>query len=96
MKSIRTKVIVSFLSMMVISGILAGCGKKANDAGTPGTKSAPVELKVEVFDRGKPGQAPVDNNYWTKSIQEKFGDKNNITMKFVTVPRAQEVDKLIS
>lgn len=97
MKNIRKKVIVSFLSMMVVSGVLAGCGKKANQADTPAasaTPSTPVELKVEVFDRGKPGQAPVDNNYWTKWIQDNFGNKNNITMKFVVVPRSQEVDKL--
>ena len=94
MKSIRKKVFVSFLSMMVVSSILAGCGNKATQGNTPAVSSTPVELKVEVFDRGKPGQSPVDNNYWTKWIQDNFGKKNNITMKFVAVPRSQEVDKL--
>lgn len=94
MKSIRKKVFVSFLSMMVLSIILAGCGLKTTQGNTPATSSNPVELQVEVFDRGRPGQSPVDNNYWTKWIQDNFGKKNNITMKFITVPRSQEVDKL--
>jgi putative aldouronate transport system substrate-binding protein len=56
-------------------------------------KKAPVELKVEVFDRATPGYQ-ADNNYWTRWIQEKFGKPNNITMKFIPVPRPQEIDKL--
>ncbi len=52
-----------------------------------------VELKVEVFDRGIPGYQ-ADNNYWTKWIQKNFGDPNNIDVKFVTVLRAEEVQKL--
>lgn len=67
MKSIRTKVIVSFLSMMVVSGILAGCGKKANEAGTPAPASAPVELKVEVF----------DGHYYRQLISPKFVKLNS-------------------
>lgn len=51
-------------------------------------------LTVEVFDRGAPGQAPLNDNYWTRYINDNFGKKNNITVKFVSVPRSQEVDKL--
>ena len=54
----------------------------------------PIELRVEVFDRGTPGQTPVDNNYWTKWIQENFGDPNNIKLTFVPCPRSQEVETL--
>jgi putative aldouronate transport system substrate-binding protein len=61
---------------------------------TPTTTAKPVELRVEVFDRGTPGQTPVDNNYWTKWIQENFGDPNNIKVTFVPCPRSQEVDTL--
>jgi putative aldouronate transport system substrate-binding protein len=62
--------------------------------GGAATTSAPVELTVEVFDRSTTGQTPVDNNYWTAWIQEKFGKPNNIKVKFIPCPRSQEVAKL--
>lgn len=57
-------------------------------------KTERVELKIEVFDRGTQGQTPVDNNYWTKWIQEQFGDPNNIDVTFVPCPRSEEVQQL--
>lgn len=60
----------------------------------PEPQGEPIELRVEVFDRGTPGQTPVDNNYWTQWIQEQFGDPNNIKVTFVPCPRSQEVDTL--
>lgn len=57
------------------------------------SKAKPVELKIEVFERAIPGYQ-ADNNFWTKWIQQNFGDPNNITVKFVTVVRAQETEKL--
>ena len=54
----------------------------------------PVTLKVAVFDRGVTGQTPVDNNYWTDWIQKNFGDPRNIQMKFIPIPRSEEIDKL--
>jgi putative aldouronate transport system substrate-binding protein len=56
-------------------------------------KKPTVELKVEVFDRATPGYQ-ADNNFWTRWIQEKFGKPNNINVKFIPVPRSQEIDKL--
>jgi putative aldouronate transport system substrate-binding protein len=105
MKSVRKRVLWILLSVMILVIMLAGCGgTKSNDAGKGNTtdntstttkeSAPPVELRVEVFDRGNPGQTPVDNNYWTKWIQDNFGTPNNITMKFIAVPRSQEVDKL--
>ncbi|MBM7582060.1 putative aldouronate transport system substrate-binding protein [Caldicoprobacter guelmensis] len=71
-------------------------GQNNSSEGSGGTKepAKPVELRVEVFDRGTPGQTPVDNNYWTKWIQEQFGDKNNVKLTFVPCPRSQEVEML--
>ena len=34
----------------------------------------PITLKVSVFDRGNTGGTAVDNNHWSKWIQENFGD----------------------
>jgi len=90
-------------SALVLTGSLllsmtACSGSKENgskDGNASAANSGPaVELKVEVFDRGTQGQAPVDNNYWTNWIQENFGKPNNINVKFIPVPRAQDVDKL--
>jgi len=66
----------------------------SNTASKSENKASPVELKIEVFDRGTPGETPVDNNYWTKWIQQQFGDPNNIKLTFVPCPRSEEVDKL--
>lgn len=46
-----------------------------------------VTLKVAVYDRGVEGVPTVDDNYWTKWIQENFGDKYNITVKYVPITR---------
>ncbi|MDR1263470.1 MAG: extracellular solute-binding protein [Oscillospiraceae bacterium] len=54
----------------------------------------PITLKVAVFDRGATGQTPVDNNWWTDWIQKDFGDPRNITVKFIPIPRSEEIDKL--
>ena len=56
----------------------------AQSTATPQPKKDPVDLTVEVFDRGTTGQTPPDNNYWTQWIQKNFGDSNNINVKFIT------------
>lgn len=55
--------------------------------------TAPVTLTVEVFDRALPGLV-ADNCFQSKWIQEQVKKALNIDVKFVTVPRGQEVDKL--
>lgn len=52
-----------------------------------------VTLTVPVYDRSLSGQAPVDNNYWTKYIQKEFGDKWNIEVKYVAIPRTDVMTK---
>jgi putative aldouronate transport system substrate-binding protein len=47
-----------------------------------------VTLKVAVYDRGVEGVPTVNDNYWTKWIQENFGDKYNITVEFVPITRS--------
>ncbi|OMF32263.1 ABC transporter substrate-binding protein [Paenibacillus sp. FSL H8-0548] len=88
---------------MLVVGLLSACSNSGNNAvnepaATGGNNAVKekVTLKVEMFDRGNApaGAGPVTDNYWTKWIQENFGDPNNIEMEFVPVPRNQEVDKL--
>lgn len=52
-----------------------------------------IEIKIPIYDRGVQGQAPVDNNYWTRWIQKEFGDKHNIKVTYVPIPRSSDVDK---
>ncbi len=54
----------------------------------------PVTLKVSVFDRGNTGGTAPDDNYWTKWIQENFGDPRNIKIEWVVIPRSEEESKL--
>jgi putative aldouronate transport system substrate-binding protein len=83
------------LAAAICSGGLSGCAKEEPAAGaSPSNSEPPRTLTVEVFDRGKSGQPPLDNNYWTRYVNENFGKENNVTVKYVSVPRTQEVDKL--
>ena len=52
-----------------------------------------VEIKIPVYDRGTPGQASVIDNYWTKYVQSEFGDKHNIKVSYISIPRKEEITK---
>ncbi|MFV0344613.1 MAG: hypothetical protein ACK5JH_17285 [Anaerocolumna sp.] len=47
-----------------------------------------VTLKVPVYDRGVEGVPTVNDNYWTKWVQENFGDKYNVTVEYVPITRS--------
>lgn len=64
----------------------------ADDSGVAGIEgweafAENVTLKIPVYDRGAEGVPNVSDNYWTKWIQENFGDKYNITVEFVPITR---------
>lgn len=71
-----------------------GSGSDQKDADKPSGER--ITLKVELFDRNNTpaGQPPITDNFMTQYVQKNFGDPNNIDVEFVTVPRAEEVDKL--
>ena len=52
-----------------------------------------VSIKIPVYDRGQAGVPNVEDNYWTKWIQENFGDKYNITVSYVAIPRTDVMTK---
>ncbi|MCI1982091.1 MAG: extracellular solute-binding protein [Oscillospiraceae bacterium] len=56
--------------------------------------STQVEIQVPVYDRSITGLPPVDDNYWTKWIQKEFGDKYNVKVTYVAIPRKDEVTKM--
>ncbi|MDF2924442.1 MAG: extracellular solute-binding protein family 1 [Paenibacillaceae bacterium] len=98
------------LSLVMITTAMAACSSGSDSKSAESSQSAqesqPAQqsqppgkretLTVEVFDRGnlQPGQDPLTNNYLTKYIQKEFGDKNNIDIKFVPVPREKEIEQL--
>ncbi len=64
----------------------------ADDSGVAGIEgweafAENVTLKIPVYDRGAEGVPNVSDNYWTKWVQENFGDKYNITVEYVPITR---------
>lgn len=52
-----------------------------------------VTITVPVYDRSKAGYPAVDDNYWTQWIQTEFGDKWNIKVSYVAIPRGDVMTK---
>ena len=52
-----------------------------------------VKITVPVYDRSKEGFPAVDDNYWTRWVQENFGDKYNIDVQYVAIPRGDVMTK---
>lgn len=52
-----------------------------------------VTITVPVYDRAKEGYPPVEDNYWTQWVQTEFGDKYNITVQYVAIPRDDVMTK---
>lgn len=52
-----------------------------------------VSITIPVYDRGQAGVPNVEDNYWTKWIQTNFGDKYNITVNYVAIPRSDVMTK---
>ena len=52
-----------------------------------------VTITVPVYDRSKVGYPAVDDNYWTQYIQKEFGDKYNIDVNYVAIPRGDVMTK---
>lgn len=102
MKGKTKRVLGSLLAVLMMSSLLGGCGgsnEQPKESGKPDqtakeTAGPAVTLTVEVFDRGIQGQPSLDNNQWTRYINDNFGKANNVNVKFVPVPRTQEIDKL--
>jgi putative aldouronate transport system substrate-binding protein len=100
LKAKAHKLISIPLAALTIASTLAACQSDSSGAQSGGQKDSATGAKehrtltVEVFDRGKPGQPDLNNNFWTRYINDHFGKQFNVTVNFVPVPRAQEVDKL--
>jgi putative aldouronate transport system substrate-binding protein len=101
-KTLRIVSLLTVLALAAAS-LLPGCASPATTqaptqppqaatdaatfAPTPEPAAEPYTLKVPVFDRAKPELPPVDDNYWTKWVQDNFGTPNNITIEYVPILR---------
>lgn len=47
-----------------------------------------VKLRIPVYDRGVEGVPTVNDNYWTKWVQEQFGNQYNVTVEYVPITRS--------
>lgn len=75
------------------SSTSAASGSDSSSSGVAGVDgweafASNVTLRIPVYDRGAEGVPDVSNNYWTKWVQENFGDKYNITVEFVPITRS--------
>ena len=52
-----------------------------------------VAITIPVYDRGQAGVPNVESNTWTQWIQENFGNKYNITVNYVAIPRTDVMTK---
>lgn len=97
------KVIALALAGASAVTMLSGCGNKTTSSNMDEIMAREnvseyvypeqIELKIPIYDRGNPGQANVTDNYWTKYVQENFGDKHNIKMTYISIPRKEEITK---
>lgn len=95
------KLISMVLASAALVTVMSSCGKSKGKVDVAEVMSREnvedyvypeqIELKIPVYDRGTPGQASVTDNYWTKYIQQNFGDKHNIKVSFVSIPRKEEI-----
>ncbi|PAF15511.1 ABC transporter substrate-binding protein [Shouchella clausii] len=95
----RKTFFVQLLVVSLFSSFLAAC---SNDGTTTNeeTNNLPdetdmrfpetVELDIPVYDRAFEGWN-VSDNFYTRWIQEEFGDAHNININFVPIARASEV-----
>jgi putative aldouronate transport system substrate-binding protein len=84
-KEAYMRVFTALVCVAAAALLFAGCGKSKDDG------KKPVEITVEVFDRGTDGgkSDPTKNN-WTDWIQKKVLEDEGIKVTFVRVPRADE------
>lgn len=79
------------LSLMPVVGIAEAAPGATPEGMEPFQER--VKITVPVYDRSKEGYPAVDDNYWTKWIQKEFGDKYNVDVEYVAIPRGDVMTK---
>jgi putative aldouronate transport system substrate-binding protein len=96
MKKNRFSIVGVCAALLVFAVVMGACSRKKDaSSGGQAETGKPVEITVEIFDRGTDGGRtnPTDNN-WTKWVQEKLLKDENIHVTFVAVPRSAETTTL--
>jgi putative aldouronate transport system substrate-binding protein len=87
----------AMLALALIAAFMTGCsGFQEPHPGESAARDSWTTLTVELFDRNitPHGAPPITDNFMTQYIQSHFGDQERIHVEFVTVPRAEEVERL--
>ncbi|MDR0645121.1 MAG: extracellular solute-binding protein [Treponema sp.] len=94
----KTNKLLFLLTGLLAFSLLNGCAKKTESAAqTVGSAAAPIEITVEVFDRGTDGgKTNPTNNEWAKWIQAKFLKDEHINVVFVPVNRGNEEQEIVT
>ncbi len=93
MKKITGTLLAIVLLLSMLLAVPSAMGETAKPEGNMQAFATRVSITVPVYDRAKKGYPAVDNNYWTQWVQKEFGDKYNIDVKYVAIPRNDVMTK---
>ena len=79
--------------MMALSMVVMASAEDATGMASWAPFEERVTITVPVYDRSKQGYPAVDDNYWTRWVQSEFGDKWNVDVKYVAIPRGDVMTK---
>ena len=79
--------------MMALSMAVVASAEEATGIASWAPFEERVTITVPVYDRSKQGYPAVDDNYWTRWVQSEFGDKWNVEVKYVAIPRGDVMTK---
>ncbi len=97
-KMLKTLVLAALvLSMMLSLAPLSALAEAEAPHGASPAHLVPfenrVKITVPVYDRSKEGYPAVDDNYWTRWVQKEFGEKYNVDVQYVAIPRGDVMTK---
>ncbi len=88
------RIVSLFLALVLVMSVLTiATAEEATGMAAWQPFENTVTITVPVYDRSKAGYPAVDDNYWTQWIQKEFGDKWNIDVNYVAIPRGDVMTK---
>lgn len=94
----RKRLIAILMALGLIGSTLAGCtSKKTTDNAADGSSSKEVvEITALAYDRGSipSSEGTLEDNWFTKWVNDTASKKIGVKVKYVTVPNAQREQKL--
>ncbi len=93
MKKITGTLLAIVLLLSMLLSVAPAMGETAKPEGYMQPFESRVSITVPVYDRSKEGYPAVDDNYWTQWVQKEFGEKYNVNVKYVAIPRNDVMTK---